>query len=112
MLEQNCFSYFLRIQDMVKEACRLKDEKELKESILSKDKLEMIKNEDCRRKCYIEKITLFDTGILFQHRTRMTKNAGNYRGWGKYKKEGAMCKFCLKYDNNFYVIRREAFFPP
>ena len=39
----------------------------------------------------------------------MTKNAGNYRGWGKYKKEGAMCKFCLKYDSSSHVMRCEAF---
>ena len=96
-------------KDMVKEACRLKDEKELKESILTKDKLELIKSEDCRRKEYIEKMTLSEARILFHHRTRMTKNAGNYKGWGKYKKEGAMCKFCLKYDSSSHVMRCEAF---
>ena len=84
MLEQNCFSYFLRIQDMVKEACRLKDEKELKESILSTEKLEMIKNEDCKRKFYIEKITLSDTRILIQHRTRKLQRMGKVLKRGSY----------------------------
>ena len=43
---------------MVKEACRLKDEKELKENILQKEKLQLLKEEDCKRKYYIEKMTL------------------------------------------------------
>ena len=74
---------------MVKEACRLMNEKHLKADILQKDKLDILKQE----KKYIETMTLSETRILFQHRTRLTKNAGNYKGWGKYRNEGAMCKF-------------------
>ena len=39
----------------------------------------------------------------------MTKNAGNYKGWGKYQGEGAKCKFCLKYDSSSHIMRCEAF---
>ena len=58
---------------MVKEACRLKDEKELKENIVQKEKIQLLKEEDCKRKYYIEKMTLSEARILFQHRTNMTK---------------------------------------
>ena len=34
----------------------------------------------------LRKITLSETRILFQHRTRMTKNAGNFKNWEKYDK--------------------------
>ena len=68
---------------MVKDACHLPDKKDLKQNILQKDKLDMLKKEDCTRKHYIDTTTLAETRILFQHRTRMTKNAGNYKGWGK-----------------------------
>ena len=60
-------------------------------------------------KNYIETMTLAETRILFQHRTRMTKNAGNYKGWGKYKNNGAMCKFCLEFDSHSHLMRCEAF---
>jgi hypothetical protein len=94
---------------IVKEACRLQDEKELKENILQKDKLQILKEEDCQRKYYIEKMTLSEARILFQHRTKMTKNAGNYKGWGKYQGEGAMCKFCQRFDSSSHIMRCEAF---
>ena len=94
---------------MVKEACRLMDEKDLKANILQKDKLDILKQEDCTRKQYIEKMTLSDTRILFQHRTRMTKTAGNYKGWGKYRNEGAMCKFCRKFDSSSHLMRCDEF---
>ena len=94
---------------MVREACRLKDEKELKENILHKEKLQLLKEEDCKIKCFIEKMTLSEARILFQHRTNMTKNAGNYKGWGKYQGEGAKCKFCLKFDSSSHIMRCEAF---
>ena len=94
---------------MVKEACRLMDEKHLKANILQKDKLDILKQEDCTRKKYIETMTLSETRILFQRRTRMTKNAGNYKGWGKYRNEGAMCKFCLTFDSSSHLMRCDAF---
>ena len=62
---------------MVKEVCRLMDEKHLKANILQKDKLDILKQADYTRNSYIEKMTLSETRILFQLRTRMTKNAGN-----------------------------------
>ena len=37
---------------MVNEACRLLDEKDLKQNILQKDKLDMLMKEDCTRKHY------------------------------------------------------------
>ena len=98
-----------QFKTMVQEACRLLDEKRLKENIIQKDKLNILKNEDCTRKSYINTMTLAETRILFQHRTRMTKNAGNYKGWGKYKNEGAYCKFCLKFDSHSHLMRCEAF---
>ena len=52
---------------MFREACRLKDEKEPKENITKMDKLELIQKEDTRRKKYIEKITLFESRIIFQY---------------------------------------------
>ena len=94
-----------QFKTMVQEACRLLDERHLKENILQKDKLDTLKNEDCTRKSYINTMTLAETRILFQHRTRMTKTAGNYKGWGKYKNEGAMCKFCLKFDSHSHLMR-------
>ena len=93
---------------MVKEACRLKDEMELKENILQKEKLQLLKEEDCTRKQYIGNMTLSEARILFQHRTNMTKNAGNYKGWAKYKEEGALCKLCQKYDSSSHLMRCEA----
>ena len=60
-------------------------------------------------KDFIKIITLSQTRILFHHRTRNTKSAGNYKGWGKYQKEGAMHKFCFKYNSSSHVMRCEAF---
>ena len=39
----------------------------------------------------------------------MTKNAGNYKGWGKYRNEGAMCTFCLKLDSSSHLMRCDTF---
>ena len=94
---------------MVKEGCRLMDEKHLKANILQKGKLEILKQEDCTRKSYIERMTLSETRIIFQHRTRMTKSAGNYKGWCKYRNERAMCKFCDKFDSSSHLMRCDAF---
>ena len=51
---------------MVREACRLKDEKELKENILQKEKLQILKEEDCKRKYYIEEMTLSEAHSRFE----------------------------------------------
>ena len=53
-------------------------------------------------------MTLSEARILFQHRTNMTKNAGKYKGWAKYKEEGALCKVCQKYDSSSHLMRCEA----
>ena len=53
-------------------------------------------------------MTLSEARILFQHRTNMTKNAGNYKGLAKYKEEGALCKLCQKYDSSSHLMRCEA----
>ena len=94
---------------MVKEACRLKDEKELKLAMQSKEKLELIKDSDCRQKEYITNMTLSEVRTLFGHKTRMTKNAGNYRNLHKYSGEGAKCKFCLQHDSHSHLMRCSAF---
>ena len=94
---------------MVKEACRIKDEKELKERINNMDKLEFIKKEDTRRKKYIENMTLSESRLMFQYRTRIIKNAGNYKNWGKFRDEGSKCKFCLLYDGSSHLMRCKAF---
>ena len=44
----------------------------------------------------------------------MTKNAGNYKGWGKYRNEGAMnegamCKFCRKFNSSSHLMRCDKF---
>jgi hypothetical protein len=94
---------------MVKEACRIKDEKELKERINNMEKLELVKKEDTRRKKYIETMTLSESRIMFQYRTRTIKNAGNYKNWGKFKDEGSKFKFCLLYDGSSHLMRCKAF---
>ena len=50
---------------MVKESCRLLNEKHLQENIIQKDKLNIVKEEACTRKSYINKMTLAKTRILF-----------------------------------------------
>ena len=73
----------IELKNLLEEACRLKDEKEIKESILRLEKQDIKKNDNCRRKEYIEKMTLSETRILFQHRAIITKNDGNFKNWGK-----------------------------
>ena len=73
------------------------------------DKLDIIKKDNCKRKEYIEKMTLSETRIFFQHRTRMMKNAGNFKNWSKYKEEGSKCKFCLEYDGSSHLMRCSSF---
>ena len=75
----------LELKNMVKKACREEDEKELKDKIMKLDKLTLIKDDDTNRKKYIETMSLSNTRIMFRHRTRMTENAGNYKGRAKYK---------------------------
>ena len=70
---------------MLKEACRLKDQENLKLAIQSKEKLNLLKESDCKQKEYITSMTLSEVRTLFGHKTRMTKNAGNYRNWHKYR---------------------------
>ena len=94
---------------MVKEACRLKDEQELKLNIHSKEKLQCLKEDDCKQKDYITNMSLSEVRILFRHKTRMTKTAENYKKWPKYRGEGAQCKFCHQYDSNSHLMRCEAF---
>ena len=85
--------------------CRLINKKCLKANKLQKDKLEIIQQEDCTRKLYIEKTILSETRVLFQYRTRMTKNARNYKGRGEYRNEEAMRKFCIKFDSNSHLMK-------
>ena len=49
---------------MVKKACRLKDEEELKLNICSKEKLHLLREEDCRQKDYISNMSLSEVRIL------------------------------------------------
>ena len=99
----------VELKNMVKRAAKEHDEKELKERISALDKLELIKNEDCRRKVYVESMNLSGVRILFRHRVRMTENAENYKGWQKFKGEGAKCKFCSEYDGHSHLMRCKAF---
>ena len=94
---------------MIKEACRLKDQEELKLDMSSKEKLQLIREDDCKQKPYISEMSLPDVRILFRHKTRMTKNAENYKKLPKYTGEGAKCKFCLQYDSHSKIMRCEAF---
>ena len=94
---------------MIKKACMLKDQEELKLDMSSKEKLHLLKEEDCKQKPYISEMSLPDVRILFRHKTRMTKSAENYKKLPKYTGEGAKCKFCLQYDSHSHIMRCEAF---
>ena len=94
---------------MVKKACRLKDEEELKLNIFSKEKLQLLRGEDCRQKDYLSNMSLSEVRILFGYKTRMTKTAQNYKKLPKYAGEGAKCKFCLQYDSHSHLMRCSAF---
>ena len=54
-------------------------------------------------------MSLSEVRILFGHKTRMTKNAQNYKKLPKYAGERAKCKFCLQYDSHSHLMRCKAF---
>ena len=94
---------------MVKKTCRLRDEEELKLNIIGKEKLQLLREGDCRLKDYLSNMSLSEVRILFGHKTRMTKNAQNYKKLPKYAGEGAKCKFCLQYNSYSHLMRCKAF---
>ena len=69
----------------------------------------MLKEDDCKQKDYITKMSLSEVRILFRHKTRMAKTAENYKKWPKYRGEGAQCKLCKQYDSSSHLMRCEAF---
>ena len=93
---------------MVKEACRLNDEEELKLNMNYKEELQFLKEEDCKHKCYILEMSLPDVRILFRHKTRITANAENYKKLPKYRGEGVKCKSFLQFNEFFHTMRCEA----
>ena len=83
-------------ESMVKKAVREVHERELKESVESKTKLEEIKNQGRKVKEYFSGRNIVDTRMMFRIQTRMIELKANFKNNQKFKKEGWKCKDVVK----------------
>ena len=92
-------------ESMVKKAVREVHERELKESVESKTKLEEIKNQGVKVKEYFSGRNIVDTRMMFRIRTRMIELKANFKNNQKFKKEGWKCEGCGKeVETNGHVM--------
>ena len=80
------------IRKTIKEACRDKDEKELKARMGKK--CENMKDEDCRIKPYFKELTLYEAREMFKIKTNMNKIRGNYKNMRDNKTARWLCVGC------------------
>ena len=89
---------------IVEEACRAKDETEMKKEMLEKvekknregswSKLKRMVMEDCSLKDYVKTGNIFSVRKTWEARAYMLKVAGNYRGSKMYESSGWLCQAC------------------
>ena len=78
----------------VKEACRAKDEVDIKKAMQKMDKMTILKNEDCKEKDYLKLKSINRVRDIFATRTMMLKFAGNYLHDNRYMKSSWLCEAC------------------
>ena len=98
---------------IVEEACRAKDEADMKKEMTEKvdknnnegswSKLKRMVMDDCRLKDYVKTGNIFTVRNTWEARAYMLKVAGNYGGSKKYKSSGWLCQACgsgVREDHN------------
>ena len=81
-----------QIRKMVSEACREKDEIDMKSKMGSK--CEEMKDQDCRIKPYLKELNLYEARELFKIKSHMIKLRGNYKNMPSNKAAGWLCIGC------------------
>ena len=78
----------------LKEAVRVRDEVDMKNSMEKMEKMIILKNEDCRRKKYIKQKYINQVRDIFATRVLMLRFAGNYSHNETFRRSNWLCEAC------------------
>ena len=78
----------------LKEACRVRDEVDMKKAMTSMEKMVILNNEDCKIKDYIKQKSINKVRDTFATRVMMLKFAGNYSHDERFRKSNWLCEAC------------------
>ena len=78
----------------LKESCRVRDEVNIKKKMEKMEKMDTLKNEDCKRKDYINQKSINTVRNTFATRVMMLRFAGNFSHDDYFRRTNWQCEGC------------------
>ena len=94
-----------QFKQIVKKACAIANDDELKSQIQSYKKMAAMKDEILKGNCYFFKESLYNARAIFGFRVELSEAKNNFKNKQEYKNEGYLCDSCQsEIDQNTHVL--------